>query len=82
MDHRCLSFDEHEVRVLRVLEDETLGRAGDEVGDHRIDGDAAALDEDARLPVAANAVRIPLARSASRICSCVVILPMLQWCRR
>jgi hypothetical protein len=29
-------------------------------------------------PVAANAVRIPLARSASRICSCVVILPMLQ----
>src|SRR5688572_12849815 len=29
-------------------------------------------------PVAANAVRIPRSRSASRICSCVVILPMLQ----
>jgi hypothetical protein len=49
VDDRPLPFDEHQIGILRVLEHETLGRTGDEVGDHRVDGHAAPLDEDARL---------------------------------
>ena len=64
---------------LRALQHEPLGGAGDEVGDDRVDGDPAALDEDARLPRGGERDALaPVARRASRSWSCVVILPMLQ----
>ena len=47
---RALPLHEQEVSALGPLEHESLGRAGDVVGDHVIDGDAPARDRDADLP--------------------------------
>ena len=50
MDERALPLDEEQLSpALGALDDEALGRAGEEVGDDRVDGDPPARDRDARL---------------------------------
>src|ERR1051325_5208438 len=49
MDEAPLPFYQHDVVVLRPLNRDLLGGAGDEVGHDRIDGDAPSFDEDSRL---------------------------------
>ena len=51
MDERALPFDEEELPASpRPLDDQPLGRAGEEVGDHRVHGDPPARDRDSGLP--------------------------------
>src|SRR5256714_6751319 len=49
MNETPLSFHQDDVVVFRALEHELFGGTGDEVGDHGIDRDAPALDENSRL---------------------------------
>ncbi len=49
VEDRSLTLDPEQVAALPALDDEPLGRAGEEVGDDRVDGDAPAGDRDARL---------------------------------
>ena len=50
MGERALALDEQQLAAALVaLDDEPLGRAGDEVGDDRVDGDPPARDRDPRL---------------------------------
>src|ERR1041385_547921 len=49
MDEAPLPFYQHDVVVLRPLNRDLLGGAGDEVGHDRIEGDAPSFDEDSRL---------------------------------
>ena len=50
MEQRALALDEqHLAAALDTLDDESLGGAGDEVGDDRVDGDPPACDRDPRL---------------------------------
>src|SRR6266542_4291763 len=50
VNQAALAFDEHDVVVLRALEDELLRGTGDEIRHDRVHGDAPPLDEDPRLP--------------------------------
>ena len=50
MEQRALALDEeHLPAPLDTLDDESLGGAGDEVGDDRVDGDPPACDRHPRL---------------------------------
>ena len=49
MAERALALDEQQVAALGALVHEPLGRAGDEVGDHVVDGDPPAGDGDPGL---------------------------------
>src|SRR5512133_1623802 len=50
MRERALALDEEQLSpTLGALDDEALGRAGEEVGDDGVDSDAPAGDRDARL---------------------------------
>src|SRR5205823_1936256 len=49
MNEAPLSFHQDDVVIFRALEHELFGGAGDEVGDHSIDRDAPALDENSCL---------------------------------
>ena len=50
VNQAALAFDEHDVVVLRALEDELLRGAGDEIRHDRVYCDAPPFDEDPRLP--------------------------------
>src|SRR5919204_6559454 len=49
MEDRALPFDPEQIAALRTVDDEPLRRAGEEIGNHRVDGYPPACDRDARL---------------------------------
>ena len=76
----ALALDPEQLSPARVpLDDEPLGRAGDEVGDDRVDGDPPAGDRDPGLAGRDEDRREPAARCASRSSSSeTVIFPIAQ----